>query len=86
MSKHAELLQHKRGWPGREEALDKGKRRMDTIFLTTETTAEEVLPMILSGISLGSAMGVVIGVGTIVAMLLVVTILPVLYWKLYGNK
>ncbi len=86
MFEHAELLHHNSGWTARDAAFDAGKRRMVPIFLTSATTAVGVLPMILSGSSLWSPMGVVICVGTIVSMILVVTILPVLYWKLYGNK
>jgi multidrug efflux pump subunit AcrB len=40
----------------------------------------------VSNSSLWTPMGVVICFGTVVAMILVVTILPVVYWKIYGSK
>ena len=86
MFEHAELLHHKSGWSAHDAAFDAGKRRMIPIFLTSATTAVGVVPMILSGSSLWAPMGVVICFGTIISMILVVTILPVIYWKIYGNK
>ena len=83
---HAENLQLKEGFTAKEAAYDAGKRRMLPIFLTSATTAVGVVPMILSNSSLWTPMGIVICTGTIISMVLVVTILPVLYWKVYGNK
>ena len=84
--KHAEILHHKEGWTAKDAAFDAGKRRMVPIFLTSATTAVGVVPMILSGSTLWTPLGAVICIGTIVSMLLVVTVLPVMYWKIYGNK
>lgn len=86
MFEHAEDLHHRKKFTAREAAYDAGKRRMQPIFLTSATTAVGVVPMILSQSSLWTPMGVVICFGTIVSMILVVTILPVVYWKLYGGK
>ena len=83
---HAENLQFNYHFSAKDAAYDAGKRRMLPIFLTSATTAVGVVPMIISGSSLWAPMGAVICVGTIVSMILVVTILPVLYWKVYGNK
>ena len=86
MFEHAEILHHKEGWTAKDAAFDAGKRRMVPIFLTSATTAVGVVPMILSGSTLWAPLGAVICIGTIVSMLLVVTVLPVMYWKIYGNK
>ena len=83
---HAENLQFNHHFSAKDAAYDAGKRRMLPIFLTSATTAAGVIPMIVSNSSLWAPMGAVICIGTIVSMILVVTILPVLYWKVYGNK
>lgn len=86
MFEHAEDLHHNQHFSARDAAYDAGKRRMLPIFLTSATTAVGVVPMIISQSSLWMPMGVVICSGTVVSMILVVTVLPVVYWKLYGNK
>jgi multidrug efflux pump subunit AcrB len=86
MFEHAENLRKQQRLTARDAVYDAGKRRMLPIFLTSATTAVGVIPMILSNSSLWTPMGVIICFGTIVAMILVVTILPVVYWKIYGNK
>lgn len=64
-------------------AYDAGKRRMVPIFLTTATTAVGVVPMILGGSTFWAPVGVTIFAGGIGSLVLVVTILPVLYSKIY---
>jgi multidrug efflux pump subunit AcrB len=86
MFDHAENLRKRHHFTARDAVYDAGKRRMLPIFLTSATTAVGVIPMILSNSSLWTPMGVIICFGTVVAMILVVTILPVVYWKIYGNK
>ncbi|TAJ12644.1 efflux RND transporter permease subunit [Marinilabiliaceae bacterium JC017] len=86
MFEHAEDLHLKKGFSAKDAAFDAGKRRMLPIFLTSATTAVGVIPMILSGSSLWGPMGVVIFAGTIVSTILIVTALPVVYWKIYGDK
>ena len=71
------------GMPAKEAALDAGKRRMVPIFLTTATTAVGVVPMILAGSSFWMPVGITIFAGGIGMLLLVTTVLPVVYWKLY---
>ena len=73
------------GMSAREAALDAGKRRMVPIFLTTATTAVGVVPMILAGSSFWMPVGITIFAGGIGMLLLVTTVLPVVYWKLYEN-
>ncbi|MBR5678417.1 MAG: efflux RND transporter permease subunit [Paludibacteraceae bacterium] len=70
----------------REAAFQAGLRRMRPVFLTSATTALGVLPMILAHTSLWMPMGVVICFGTIFTLPLTVTILPVVYWKIYARK
>ena len=65
-----------------EAAYDAGHRRMVPIFLTTATTAVGVIPMILAGTSFWMPVGVTIFAGGIGTLILVVTVLPVVYWKL----
>ena len=74
------------GMSAREAALDAGKRRMVPIFLTTATTAVGVVPMILAGSSFWMPVGITIFAGGIGMLLLVTTVLPVVYWKLYEKK
>ena len=56
---------------------------MVPIFLTTATTAVGVIPMMLDGNSYWAPVGVTIFAGGIGSLILVVTILPVLYSKIY---
>ncbi|MBQ8715714.1 MAG: efflux RND transporter permease subunit [Prevotella sp.] len=65
----------------RRAAYDAGKRRMVPIFLTTATTAVGVVPMIIAQSSFWMPVGVTIFAGGIGSLILVVTMLPVIYWK-----
>ena len=65
----------------RKAAYEAGKRRMVPIFLTTATTAVGVVPMIIAQSSFWMPVGVTIFAGGIGALILVVTMLPVIYWK-----
>lgn len=71
------------GMTAREAAMDAGKRRMVPIFLTTATTAVGVIPMIIAGSSFWMPVGITIFAGGLGMLLLVTTVLPVVYWKLY---
>lgn len=82
---HAEGLR-KEGWSARDAAFDAGRRRMVPIFLTTATTAVGVVPMIVAATSFWMPVGVSIFAGGIGALIMVVTMLPVIYWKLYDKK
>ena len=82
---HAEGLR-KVGWSARDAAYDAGRRRMVPIFLTTATTAVGVVPMIVAATSFWMPVGVSIFAGGIGSLILVVTMLPVIYWKLYEKK
>lgn len=83
---HAQDLRINHHYMPREAAFDAGKRRMLPIFLTSATTAVGVVPMIISGSSLWMPMGIVICTGTVFSTVLAVLILPVFYWKIFGNE
>jgi multidrug efflux pump subunit AcrB len=85
MFEHAENLRIKDKLTAREAAYDAGKRRMVPIVLTSATTAVGIIPMIASKSMLWMPMGIVIFFGTIMAMILVVTVLPVVYWKIFAK-
>ncbi len=65
----------------KQAAKDAGSRRMVPIFLTTATTAVGVVPMIIAQSSFWMAVGVTIFAGGIGSLIMVVTMLPVVYWK-----
>ena len=65
----------------KQAAFDAGKRRMVPIFLTTATTAVGVVPMIIAQSSFWMPVGVTIFAGGIGSLIMVVTMLPVIYWK-----
>lgn len=80
---HLVDVEHK---TAKEAAYLAGQRRMRPIFLTTATTALGVVPMITAATALWMPMGVVICFGAILTMPMVVTLLPVAYWKLFDKS
>ncbi len=70
----------------RSAAYDAGRRRMVPIFLTTATTAVGVIPMIIAQSSFWMPVGVTIFAGGIGSLIMVVTVLPVVYWKVNKNN
>ena len=76
----------RQGLSAREAAFDAGKRRMVPIFLTTATTAVGVIPMIIAGNSFWMPVGITIFGGGIGMLVLVTTVLPVVYWKVYEKS
>lgn len=74
------------GWSVRDAAFDAGHRRMVPIFLTTATTAVGVIPMIIDESSFWTPVGITIFSGGIGTLILVVTVLPVVYWKMYARR
>lgn len=74
------------GWSVKDAAFDAGRRRMVPIFLTTATTAVGVIPMIVGASSFWMPVGITIFAGGIGTLILVVTVLPVVYWKLMGGS
>ena len=65
----------------RRAAYEAGRRRMVPIFLTTATTAVGVVPMIIAQSSFWMPVGVTIFAGGIGSLIMVVTMLPIVYWK-----
>jgi multidrug efflux pump subunit AcrB len=70
----------------REAAMEAGKRRMRPIFLTSAAASMGVLPMIISKSPLWSPLGTVIFFGTMISMVLVVTVLPVAYTLIFKKE
>ena len=86
MYEYAEDTRKYKQYSYRDAAFSAGLRRMRPVFLTSATTALGVLPMIIAHTSLWMPMGVVICFGTIFTLPLTVTILPVVYWKVYASR
>ena len=86
MYEYAEHLVNHEHMTAREAGYLAGLRRMRPIFLTTATTALGVVPMIIAATDLWMPMDVIICFGAILTMPMVVTILPVCYWKLYDKS
>lgn len=84
MIDYAEELR-KSGMAPRQAAISAASRRMRPIFLTSAAASMGVIPMILGGNPLWSPMGAVVCFGTIVSMLLIITVLPILYYKIFQN-
>lgn len=85
MFDHAENLRINQQLPAKEAAFDAGRRRMVPIFLTTMTTALGIIPMILSNSTLWTPMGIVIFFGSLISLMMVVTVLPAMYWKIFSK-
>jgi multidrug efflux pump subunit AcrB len=81
-----EKLRKEQGMSVREAAFEAGRRRMRPIFLTSAAASMGVLPMIISNSPLWSPLGTVIFFGTMISMILVVTIMPVAYWLIFKNE
>ena len=83
MFEYAEKLRTEKKYDAKHAAFEAGKRRMRPIFLTSAAAAVGVIPMILGKSTLWLPMGVVICFGMVFSLVLVVTILPVVYWQVY---
>lgn len=85
MLDYADELRERERLSVREAALQSAKRRMRPIFLTSAAASMGVVPMILGGSPLWAPMGSVVFFGTIISMVLTVTILPVAYWLIFNR-
>ena len=85
MYEYAETLRFDEGLPTKEAAMKAGSRRMRPIFLTSATTALGVLPMIISRNPLWMPMGVVICFGVVLSMVIILAVMPVLYWLMFSK-
>ena len=68
-----------------QAAVHSAQRRMRPIFLTSAAASMGVVPMILGGSGLWSPMGAVICFGSLISMVLVVTVLPISYWLVFRS-
>ena len=83
---YAETLRVDEGLPTKEAAMRAGSRRMRPIFLTSATTALGVLPMIISRNPLWMPMGVVICFGVVLSMVIILAVMPVMYWQIFRTS
>ena len=86
MYDYIEHLRFNKNMSVRQAAFDAGKRRMRPIFLTSAAASMGVLPMIISGSPMWMGMATIIFFGTLISMVLVVTVLPVVYWMACGKN
>ena len=86
MYEYAETLRFDEGLPTKEAAMKAGSRRMRPIFLTSATTALGVLPMIISRNPLWMPMGVVICFGVVLSMVIILAVMPVMYWQIFRTS
>ncbi len=86
MIDYSEELQRSEGLTVRDAIFHSAERRMRPIFLTSAAASMGVLPMVLSGTPLWRPMGTVIFWGTIITFFFIVTVIPVLYWKVMERK
>lgn len=85
MYEYAETLRFEEGMAVKEAAMKAGSRRMRPIFLTSATTALGVLPMIISQNPLWMPMGVVICFGVVLSMVIILAVMPIMYWQIFKN-
>ena len=83
MYEYAETLRVVEGMTAKEAAMKAGSRRMRPIFLTSATTALGVLPMIITRNPLWMPMGVVICFGVVLSMVIILAVMPVMYWQIF---
>lgn len=81
MIDYAEELQNSEGMSIKDAIFHSAQRRMRPIFLTSAAASMGVLPMVLNGSPLWQPMGTVIFWGTIITFFFIITVIPVLYWK-----
>lgn len=82
MIDYAEELRNVEQMSERDSIYYSAKRRMRPIFLTSAAASMGVIPMILGGSGLWSPMGTVIFYGTLITMVLILTVVPIAYWQL----
>lgn len=86
MYEYAETLRTDEGLTPHDAAMKAGSRRMRPIFLTSATTALGVIPMIISRNPLWMPMGVVICFGVVLSMVIILAVMPVMYWQIFKNS
>ena len=86
MFDYAEELRLTEGMHAEEAIYHSAKRRMRPIFLTSAAASMGVIPMILGGSGLWMPMGTVICYGTLITMLLILTVLPAAYLLMFRGS
>ena len=86
MYDYAEELREGERMSVRDAIWHSASRRMRPIFLTSAAASMGVIPMILGGSGLWMPMGTVICYGTLISMLLILTIVPVTYLVVLERK
>lgn len=86
MFDYAEELRTNEQLTAHEAIFESAKRRMRPIFLTSAAASMGVIPMIFGGSGLWMPMGVVIFFGTLITMVLILTVLPVAYWLMMSGS
>ncbi len=86
MIDYAEELQRTDNLSVKDAIFHSAERRMRPIFLTSAAASMGVLPMVLTGTPLWRPMGTVIFWGTIITFFFIVTVIPVLYWKVMEKQ
>ncbi|MDR0507719.1 MAG: efflux RND transporter permease subunit [Dysgonamonadaceae bacterium] len=86
MFDYIEFLRFTKGRTVRQAAYAAGKRRMRPIFLTSACASMGVLPMIISANPMWAGMAAIIFFGTLISMILIVTVMPVVYWLIYRKQ
>ena len=79
MYDYAEELRVKEHMNARDAIWHSASRRMRPIFLTSAAASMGVIPMILGGSGLWMPMGTVICYGTLISMVLILTVVPIAY-------
>lgn len=82
MIDYAEELRNVEHMSERDAIYYSAKRRMRPIFLTSAAASMGVIPMILGGSGLWTPMGTVIFYGTLITMVLILTVVPIAYWQM----
>jgi multidrug efflux pump subunit AcrB len=86
MYDYAEELRTSQNLTAHEAIYASAKERMRPIFLTSAAASMGVVPMILGGSGLWAPMGNVIFYGTIITMVLILTVLPIAYWLMMSGS
>lgn len=86
MIDYAQELRFTENLPVKEAILESAKRRMRPIFLTSAAATMGVLPMVLTGSALWKPMGTVIFWGTMITFFFIVTVIPIIYWKVMAPR
>jgi len=86
MYDYAEELRSSEHLTAHQAIYTSAKRRMRPIFLTSAAASMGVIPMLISRSGLWMPMGAVICYGTLITMLLILTVLPVAYWLMMSGS